>query len=81
MSEENDNRIKRYVHTPVEVDHYGTKISIKANGRIVLSRLVHAHDGEDDEYDEIEVPASLIFKCATLLKATRSIEYSEVVKK
>lgn len=78
----NDNgeqKIKRYVHSRLTVEHNGVNATIKENGRVVLSAVAKV-SGEEVEYDEIEIPASLVFKLASLLKATRKIEYVAVSK-
>ena len=80
--ETGETRVKRYVHQPLTIEHYGLHAKIQENGRVVISSAGTVA-GEDIEYDEVEVPASLIFKLATLLKATRTIKYvsmSEVNK-
>lgn len=73
-SNDGEHKIKRYVHSPLTVEHQGINAGITANGKIVLSKVAKV-TGDDVEYDEIEIPASLIFKLASLLKATRRIEY------
>ena len=75
----NHNKVKRYSHQPITVEHYGTHITIRENGTIILSRAVAKNSVDEiDEVDEIEVPASLIFKVARLLKDTQKIEYISV---
>jgi len=59
---------KIYAHQPLTFDHFGTRVAIKENGRVVITTAVVDSLGE---YDEIEVPASLIFKIAQQLKITR----------
>jgi len=77
-SENNEGMVKRYVHQPLTVEHYGTHAKIQENGRVVIrSAGVPAADGMI-EFDEVEIPASLIFKLATLLKATRTIKFVSV---
>jgi len=71
-----DQQIRRYVHSPLTIEHNGINASITENGRVVLSKVDEkASTKETVEYDEIEVPASLIFKLASLLKATRKVKY------
>jgi DNA/RNA endonuclease G (NUC1) len=73
-----EGKVKRYVHQPLTVEHYGLHAKIQENGRVVITGPpVTASDGEV-EYDEVEVPASLVFKLATLLKATRTIKFVSV---
>jgi hypothetical protein len=77
--ENNAGKVKRYVHQPLTIEHYGIHATIKANGKVVISGTpVATGKGDEVEYDEVEIPASLIFKLATLLKATRNIEYVNV---
>lgn len=74
--ENNDSQVRRYVHSPLTIDHYGIQAAIQANGKIVLTSKPEKISGTDEvEFDTIEIPASLIFKLASLLKATRRIEY------
>jgi hypothetical protein len=51
--------------------------SIKTNGQVVISKIAGpAKDNPNEvEIDEIQVPASLIFKLAQSLKLTRKEEY------
>ena len=74
---ENENKIRRYTHTPLAIEHYGITASIQANGRIIITK----HVSSSDEVDEVEIPASLVFKLASLLKATRKVEYVNVAEK
>src|SRR5262245_6829912 len=69
-----EHRIRRYVHSPLTVEHQGINAAITANGKIVLSKVAKVV-GDEVEYDELEIPASLVFKLASLLKATRKVEY------
>lgn len=74
-SEDGDQKIKRYVHSPLTVEHNGVNASITENGKVILSKVAKVIDKETVEYDEIEIPASLVFKLASLLKATRKVKY------
>ena len=77
--EDNEGKVKRYVHQPLTIDHYGTHAKIMENGRVLISSVGTQIAGtEEYEYDEVEIPASLVFKLATLLKATRTIKYVSV---
>ena len=77
--ESGQGKIKRYVHQPLTIEHYGTHASIQSNGRVILRAVDKAASTKEEiVYDEIDVPASLIFKLANLLKATRNIEYVSV---
>jgi hypothetical protein len=71
--------IPRYKHSPITIDHFGTKIAIHENGTVTLTKLADEKDDEGNpQFDELTVPASLIFKAAQFLKATRSVEYVAV---
>jgi len=75
-SENNEGRIRLYVHQPLTIDHYGIHAKIMENGRVLITSAGSSVTGSDEvEYDEVEIPASLVFKLATLLKATRTIKY------
>lgn len=66
-----EGKRKKFKHSPFEFEHPG-KITGSCNrqGRITIRQ-----DGDDGEYDEVIVPASLIYKIITLLEATRSFEW------
>ena len=76
-NDDGEHKIKRYVHSPLTIEHNGFKASIKSNGRITISGSARPIEGSPDEveWDEIEIPASLIFKIGGLLKATRQVKY------
>jgi len=77
--ENKEGMVKRYVHQPLTIDHYGTHARIMENGRVIISSGgIQVHGSDDVEYDEVEIPASLVFKLATLLKATRTIKFVSV---
>lgn len=79
--ENNEGKVKRYVHQPLTTEHYGIHAKIQENGRVVISSAGTQVKGSDVvEYDEVEIPASLIFKLATLLKATRTIKFVSVAE-
>jgi hypothetical protein len=75
-SDDDRSMVKRYVHQPLTIEHYGIHAKIQENGKVLISSA-----GEKNaetgliEYDEVEIPASLIFKLATLLKATRTVKF------
>ncbi len=79
--ENNEGKVKRYVHQPLTIEHYGIHAKIQENGKVIITSTGTPIKGStegDVEYDEVEVPASLIFKLATLLKATRTIKFVNV---
>ena len=82
LRDENEqNRVKRYVHQPLAVEHYGIHANIMENGKVLIKSTPEKNpeDGQM-EWDEVVVPASLIFKLATLLKATRTIKFVAVTE-
>lgn len=77
--ENGENKIRRFVHSPITIEHFGINASITSNGHVVISKVARVV-GEDVEYDEVEIPASLVFKLASLLKATRKIEFVDIAQ-
>jgi len=75
--ENKDGMVKRYVHQPLTIDHFGIHAQIKPNGKVLITSVGN-QVGEEVEYDEVEIPASLVFKLASLLKATRTIQFVPV---
>ena len=75
---DNQNTVRRFSHQPMTIDHYGIHAKILENGRVIITGQAEKIAGEEVEYDEVEVPASLIFKLAMLLKATRTVKYVSV---
>lgn len=77
--EHGEGQVRRYVHQPITLEHFGIHASIQANGKIIITGPPkRIGDGDEVEYDEIEIPASLVFKLAMFLKSTRSVEYVTV---
>lgn len=76
-NEASEGMVKRYIHQPLTIDHYGIHAEIKPNGKVRITSVA-TQSGEEVEYDEVEIPASLVFKLATLLKATRTIKFVPV---
>lgn len=72
-----EQTIKRYVHSPITLEHNGIAASITEHGKVILKKVAAVH-GEDIELAEFEVPASLIFKLEAALKMTRKIVYLSV---
>ena len=67
-----EGMVKRYVHQPLTVEHFGLHGKILPNGHVVITGMPDKVTGE---YDEVEVPASMIFKLANSLKITRTVQY------
>ena len=78
-----NNRKGRWVHQPLTIDHYGMQISIKEDGKVVIRSKPTPIDGSKDEveYEEVTVPASLIFKATAALNMTRHFEFNEQTEK
>jgi hypothetical protein len=77
-----EGMVKRYVHQPLTIEHFGLHAQIKPNGKVVITSAgIPSKDNPSElEFDEIEVPASFIFKIATFLKGTRSVVYVPVTE-
>jgi hypothetical protein len=75
-------QIAIHTHQPLTIEHFGIHASIKENGKVIIRAGVKEVKGSDGEieYDEVEVPATLIFKLATLLKDTRTTRYVNIVE-
>ena len=61
-------------HQPLTFDHFDTHCQILPNGHIKMNKPVEG----SEEYDEIEIRASLVFKLVGLLKDTRNTEFVAV---
>ena len=77
---EGENKLRRYVHQPITIEHQGMQAEIRTNGRIKLTSVPKPSGDGMVEYDEIEIPASLVFKLSSLLRATRKIEFVAVTE-
>lgn len=78
--EAGEQQVKRYVHQPLTIEHYGLHAKIQENGRVVITGIpVKSADGEI-EFDEVEVPASFVFKIAAGLKMTREVKFVSVTE-
>lgn len=81
MNEQREGQVKRYVHQPLTIEHYGLHAAIKENGKVLITGApVMNKETNELEYDEVEIPASLVFKLASLLKATRTIKFVSVTE-
>ncbi len=66
-----EGKRKKFSHSPFEFEHKGkVSGSCSRDGKITIRQ-----DGDDGEYDEVIVSASLIYKLVTLLENTRSFEW------
>ncbi len=82
LSNEGQNTVKRYVHQPLTIEHYGLHAKIQENGKVLITGIpVKDSTTNEMEYDEVEVPASFIFKIAQGLKMTRNVEFVGIDKK
>ena len=73
-NQQGEGTIKRYVHQAITIDHNGIKAAIQTNGKIIITGRP-TRNGDEMEYDEVEIPASLVFKLGSLLRATREVKY------
>lgn len=77
------NQIRRWVHQPLTIEHYGIHAKIQKNGKVIIQKVCDIQSEESKksgeiDFDEVELPASFIFKLAFALKTTRSAEYVNV---
>lgn len=78
QSASGESSVKRYIHQPLTIEHYGLHAKIQENGRVLISSTPEKDVDSKMIWDEVEIPASLVFKLATLLKATRTIKFVNV---
>lgn len=72
-----NSQIRRWRHQELHIDHYDIHVHIYGgdkSGKVKFTRPVRG----SDEYDEIELPVSLLYKVSDLLKLTRSSDYVSV---
>ena len=77
LRDQGGTKERRFVHSPISVDHFGTQISIRENGKVRFAREA-GPDPDNKEMvliDEVEVSASAVYKAVTLLEATRQVKY------
>lgn len=65
-----DDKTRRYIHDPFHLEMEKLEVACDKDGRVTI-KINH----NEDEYEEVNVPASLIFKIAMMLEMTRSIVY------
>ena len=73
--------IRAKPQSPLVIDHGNIHATINPSGTIALSKSEKAPDNDEVIIDEIEVQTSVIFKLASLLKATRRIEFIDETSK
>ena len=81
VTNEQGQEVKKiYRHQPLTFDHYGIQCSIKENGKITLRSLPTPIPGTKDEveYDEVTIPASLVFKLVSAIQMTRTVTHVPV---
>jgi len=69
-------KIRRFVHSKTNGEHQGINFDIQEDGKIIL-KSEHQLPDLSYEYDEVIIPASLVFKLATMLEATRKVHWVE----
>lgn len=76
-----DGKIRRWVHNPMSFEKFGTNVQIHENGKVTINKVAGKNPTSGElEYDEIEVPASLIFDIAQALKLTRKETFVNIEK-
>lgn len=68
---------RRFVHSPFTVEHDGYKVSCDKDGKVTID---NKELNASSEFDEITIPASLVFKLANMLDATRKVKYIDKEK-
>lgn len=72
QSEHDPNKVRRYVHSPFSIEHNeNVKASCDKDGKVTIT----VTERGKEEYDEVVVPASLIFRLQSMLQDTRKIRW------
>jgi len=80
--EYNPDKEVRYIHSPFSVTQVDTEKELVVagcdkDGIVTITQT----DKTSEEYDEVKVSASLIFKLANMLRDTRKVRYQDREKK
>ena len=78
MTNNVESVIKRYSHQNLTLEHNGIHVKIQETGKVTISSKAEQNIEGEMEWDEVEVPASLIFKIARILQDTRRVDYVKV---
>ena len=71
-SHEENGKIKRYVHSPFTIEHNESiNASCDKDGKVTIE----VQEPGKTEYDMVIVPASLIFRLASMLQNTRKVRW------
>jgi len=65
-----DGKVPRYTHSTWNLEYRGVKASCSPDGKVTL---IEEHS--DDTYDEITVSANMIFRMASMLNASKNVEF------
>lgn len=66
------NKVRRYVHSPFSIEHNeNVKASCDKTGKVTIT----VSQPGIEEYDEVVVPASLIFRLSEMLIDTRKVRW------
>lgn len=71
-----EGKMRRYVHSPFTLNEKETEIKVSEDGKVTIIQN-HA----DDTFEEITIPASLIFKIGNMLKNTRKVHIVDKIDK
>lgn len=64
----NPDKTIQYIHNPTQSDFgKGITCKITRNGKVTITVAIN-----DDSFDEVEVPASVVYKIAIMLDASRT---------
>lgn len=68
---EASDKVRRYIHSPFSIEHNEqVKASCDKDGKVTITVASGV-----DEYDEVVVPASLIFRLSEMLIDTRKVRW------
>jgi hypothetical protein len=67
-----DGKVPKYTHGKFELEYRGVKAICSEDGKVTLTEEHH-----DDTYDEVTVSATMIFRLATMLNASKNIDWVE----
>lgn len=77
MAFRTNNKFKRYTHSPFNLEYRDIKASCDSDGKITLTREHNITGTDEIEVDEIVIPASLVYKLSSMLRATKKVTYTD----
>lgn len=74
--EDNTNKVRKYVHQPLTIEHYGIHAAIRENGSVLISAGISTNTDGTEDFDEVEIQNQLVFELGSLLRATRTTKFA-----